>query len=120
MRLVLRKYYLYQYARLLLNAANEEQRAVRYKHFVRVITMMWQIQGQVEKNTVKALLKSLPLAYTWLEYDGIVFIPKTTNLIEGYISHLNTRLKTMRGLKSSANAELILNAIAYCLRNKSI
>lgn len=120
MKFVLRKYYLYQYAKLLLNAVSEEQKTSRLKHFRRVVEVMWPIQGQVEKNTVKALLKSLPLAYTWLEYDGIFLIPKTTNLIEGYISHLNTRLKTMRGLKSSANAELTLNGIIYCLRKKTI
>jgi hypothetical protein len=118
MRLVLRKYYLYKYAQLVLKATTDEQKTSRLKHFVRVVTVMYPVCGYVEKNIVKAFIKTLPLAFTWLEYDGIWNIPKTSNLVEGYISRLNARLKTTRGLKSSANAELLLNAIHYFLRPK--
>lgn len=116
MKIVLRKYYIYKYAQLVLKATTEKQRDERLKHFHRVTTIMWPVTGDVEKNTIKAFIKTLPLAFTWLDYDGIWDIPKTSNLVEGYISQLNTRLKTMRGLKSPANAELLLNAIHHFLR----
>lgn len=116
MKLVLRKYYIYKYAQLVLRATTTEQRDNRLKHLKRVVYTMWPVSGFVERNTVKAVIKTLPLAFTWLEYDGIWNVPKTSNLVEGYIGRINSRLKTMRGLKSSANAELVLNAIHYFLR----
>ena len=116
MRLVLRKFYVYKYAQLVLKSASNVQKETRLKHFLRVADIMWPVTGDIEKNTIKAFLKTLPLAFTWLEYDGIWNIPKTSNLVEGYISQMNARLKTTRGLKSPANAELLLNAIHYFLR----
>ena len=116
MKLVLRKYFVYKYAQLVLRATTVEQRDNRVKHFLRAANTMWPVSGDVEKNTIKAFIKTLPLAFTWLEYEGIWNIPKTSNLIEGYISRINSRLKTTRGLKSPANAELLLNAIHYFLR----
>lgn len=118
MKIVLRKYYLYKYAQLILKANTIEQFDGRLKHFKRVVTTMWPVNGDIEKNIIKAFLKTLPLAFTWLEYEGILDIPKTSNLVEGYISRLNCRLKTMRGLKSPANAELIINGIHHFLRTK--
>jgi len=118
MKIVLRKYYLYKYAQLVLKATTEEQKESRIRHFLRVVNIMWPVSGDIERNTVKSFLKTLSLAFTWLEYDGIWNIPKTSNLAEGYISRLNARLKTMRGLKSPANAGLLLNAIHYFLRPK--
>ena len=118
MKIVLRKYYLYKYAQLVLKATSIEQKNIRLNHFKRVVTIMWPVTGYIERNIVKAFIKTLPLAFTWLDYEGIWDIPKTSNLVEGYISRLNTRLKTMRGLKSSANAELLINAIHYYLRSK--
>lgn len=118
MKIVLRKYYIYKYAQLVLRATTIKQKDSRLKHFLRVVNIMWPVTGYIEKNIVKAFIKTLPLAFTWLEYEGIWSIPKTSNLVEGYISRLNTRLKTMRGLKSSANAELLINAIHYYLRPK--
>lgn len=115
-RLVLRKYYLYKYAQLVLKSQTLKQKEIRLAHFLRVVNIMWPIAGYVERNIVKAFLRTLPLAFTWLEYDGIWNIPKTSNPVEGYISRLNTRLKTTRGLKSPANAGLLLNAIHYFLR----
>lgn len=116
MKIMLRKYYIYKYAQLVLRATTAEQRDFRLKHFKRVVTTMWPVAGYVEKNIVKAFIKTLPLAFTWLEYEGIWDIPKTSNLVEGYISRINARLKTMRGLKSPANAGLLLDAIHYFLR----
>ena len=119
MKLMLRKYYIYKYAQLVLKSQTFEQRELRLKHFKRVIDTMWPAHGDIEKNTVKAFLKTLPPAFTWLTYEGVFSIPVTTNALESYISRLNTRLKTTRGLKSSANAELLLNAIHNFLNLKN-
>jgi transposase-like protein len=117
-KVVLRKYYCVKYAKLLLAATDEYQLTLRLKHFERVIFTMWPGSGDVELNTLKGFLRTLPWAFTFMEYQKLWNIPKTTNVLEGYISHLNTRLKTMRGLKSPANAGRILNAIHYFLRKK--
>ena len=79
---------------------------------------MWPASGEVEANAIKGFLKTLPLAFTFMAYRKFLDIPKTTNALEGYISRINARLKTMRGLKNPANAGRILNAIHYFLRSK--
>jgi hypothetical protein len=117
-RIVLRKYYWVKYAKLVLNSNDEYQLVLRLEHFKRVVFTMWQGGGDVEINAIKGFIKSLPLAFTFMGYERLWTIPKTTNVLEGYISHLNARLKTMRGLKSPANAGRILNAIHYFLRKK--
>lgn len=115
---VLRKFYCTRYAKLLLAANDEGLLTLRLKHFDRVISVMWPAYGEVEINAVKGFLNTLPLAFTFMDYGKFLDIPKTTNALEGYISHLNARLKTMRGLKNPANAGRILNAIHYFLRSK--
>jgi transposase-like protein len=117
-RIVLRKYYWVKYAKLVLASSDEIQLAVRVKHFQRVVFTMWQGGGDVELNAIRGFIRTLPLAFTFMDYQKLWDIPKTTNVLEGYISHLNARLKTMRGLKSPANAGRILNAIHYFLRKK--
>lgn len=114
MRKNLRKWYAYQYAKLLLASRTDEQEHLRRKHFERVVLRMWPIQGDGEKNTVKAFMRTLGKAYTYREHPHFN-IPTTTNAVEGYISRVRARLKTTRGLKSSANAELLLNAIHVSL-----
>lgn len=114
MRKNLRKWYVYQYAKLLLTAETDEEEMPRKKHFERVVLRMWPIQGDGEKNTIKAFIHSLPKAYTYRGHAHLM-IPTTTNAVEGYISRVRARLKTMRGLKSPANAELLLNAIHVSL-----
>jgi transposase-like protein len=115
---VLRKYYCVKYAKLLLNASDIFQLTLRLKHFERVVFTMWPGSGDVEFNSIKGFIRTLPLAFTFMDYQKFLTIPKTTNILEGYISHLNARLKTMRGLKSPTNAGRILNAIHYFLRKK--
>jgi len=115
---VLRKYYWVKYAKLLLNSNDEYQLVLRLKHLDRVVFTMWQGGGDVEINSIKGFIRTLPLTFTFMDYQKFWNIPKTTNVVEGYISHLNARLKTMRGLKSPANAGRILNAIHYFLRKK--
>ena len=117
-RIVLRKYYWVKYAKLVLNSNDERQLVLRLEHFKRVVFTMWTGGGDVELNAIKGFIRTLPLAFTFMDYQKLWNIPKTTNVIEGYISHLNARLKTMRGLKSPANAGRILNAIHYFLRKK--
>jgi transposase-like protein len=115
-RIVLRKHYWVKYAKLVLNSTDETQLELRVKHFQRVVFTMWPGSGDVDRNTIRGFIRTLPLAFTFMDYQKIWNIPKTTNVLEGYISHLNARLKTMRGLKSPANAGRILNAIHYFLR----
>lgn len=113
---VLRKYYWVKYAKLVLNSADNYQLELRLKHFDRVVFAMWLGGGDIELNSIKGFIRTLPIAFTFMQYQKFWNIPKTTNVLEGYISHLNTRLKTMRGLKSPANAGRVLNAIHYFLR----
>lgn len=115
---ILRKYYCNKYAKLLLAANDECQLELRLKHFDRVISVMWPASGEVEVNAIRGFLNTLPLAFTFMDCQQFLDIPKTTNALEGYISRINARLKTMRGLKSPANAGRILNAIHYFLRSK--
>lgn len=110
----LRKWYVYQYAKLLLHAANSRHEHMRRKHFERVVLRMWPIQGDGEKNTIRAFVRSLSKAYTYRAHPHLN-IPATTNAVEGYISRVRARIKTTRGLKSPANAELLLNAIHVSL-----
>ncbi len=116
MKINLRKYYLYKYCQLVLNSRTEEQKQFRLKHLKKTIELMWPPIAANEINTIRSFVRNLKNAFTFLEYQDIWNIPKTTNPIENYISELNTRLKTTRGLKSSANAELIINGIIYYLR----
>lgn len=117
-RVVLRKYYWVKYAKLVLKSRDDFQLVLRLEHFKRVVFTMWQGGGDVELNSVNGFIRTLSLAFTFMDYQKLWNIPKTTNVLEGYISHLNARLKTMRGLKSPANAGRILNAIHYFLRKK--
>ena len=112
-----RKWYIYAYAKLLLDARTYEQRRLRYQHLQRVVLSMWPVKGDGEKNVIKSLVRNLPKAFTFLTHQNSTSnIPVTTNLVEGYISRFNARLKTTRGLKSPANAELLLNGIHLLLR----
>jgi hypothetical protein len=117
-KMSLRKYYWVRYAKLVLNSSNTSQLTMRLKHFERVVFTVWSGGGDVELNAVNGFINTLPLAFTFMEYEKFWTIPKTTNIIEGYISRLNARLKTMRGLKNPDNAGRILNAIHYFLRKK--
>lgn len=51
-----------------------------------------------------------------LAYHQFVGVPRTTNLIEAYNSHLEARLKSLRGFQSFASARLWLNG--YILRRR--
>jgi transposase-like protein len=117
-RIILRKYYWVKYAKLVLNSNDEQQLILRLEQFKRVIFTMWTGGGDVELNAINGFIKTLPLAFTFMDYQKLWNIPKTTNVLEGYISRLNARLKTMRGFKNPANAGRILNAIHYFLRKK--
>lgn len=116
MKQTLRKYYIYKYAKLILDSRTEKQKKNRWKQFERVVLKMWCPQGDAEKNVIKAFIRSINNAFTFLTFEHLHTIPTTTNKVEGYISHLNARLKTMRGLKSPANAELLLNSIHWGLK----
>lgn len=117
-KIVLRKYYWVKYAKLVLDSSDEQQLVLRLEHFKRVVFSMWTGGGDVELNAINGFIRTLPLAFTFMDHQKLWSIPKTTNVLEGYISNLNARLKTMRGLKNPANAGRILNAIHYFLRKK--
>lgn len=116
----LRRYFLMKYAKLVLGAKNRCQLESRLRQLRRAAEIMWPLAGDVEKNTCRSFLKTLPAAFLWLDYDGIIAIPKTTNVLENYIGQLNARLKTMRGMKNLKHAELILNGIHHFLHPKFI
>lgn len=116
MKCNLRKYYIYKYAKLVLDSTTEKQKLFRLRHLNKTIKLMWPPHAANETNSIRVFIRNFKLAFTFLEYKNIWNIPKTTNRIEGYISHLNARLKTMRGLKNPANAELIIRGIIYYLR----
>ena len=112
-----RKWFIYSYARLLLGARDIKTREQRLKHWFKTITLMHQPHGQGEINTIKSFSRTINKAFTFLDHASEVSgIPVTTNIVEGYISRLNTRLKTTRGLKSPANAELLINGIHWYLK----
>jgi len=52
-------------------------------------------------------------------FDHILKCPRTNNLIEAYNSHLNARLKSIKGFKSFQTADLWLNAWMVRRRTKS-
>lgn len=114
----IRKYYIYKYTKLVLNSTKEKQKQARLKHFKKTIQLMWPPIAANEINSIRAFIKNLEPGFTFLEYQDIWKIPKTTNQIERYISYLNARLKTMRGLKNPANTELIINGTIYYLRRE--
>ena len=101
-KIVLRKYYCVKYAKLLLAANGERQLELRLKHFERLTFVMWPAWGDVELNAINGFIKTLPLAFTFMDYQKLWGIPKSTNVLEGYISNLNARLK---------------GSVAECLKN---
>lgn len=116
----LRRYFLMKYAKLVLDAKDRCQMESRLRQLRRVTEIMWPLTGDIKKNICRSFLKTLPAAFLWLDYDGIIVIPKTTNALENYIGQLNARLKTMRGMKNPKNAELVLNGIHHFLHPKFI
>jgi len=75
---------------------------LRLKHFERLTFVMWPAWGDVELNAINGFIKTLPLAFTFMDYQKLWGIPKSTNVLEGYISNLNARLK---------------GSVAECLKN---
>lgn len=73
----------------------------RYKHDPRCIGVLVDIQKRLPQLT----------AYMYQRH-----IPRTTNLIESYNSHLEGRLKTIKGFESFTHADTWLNA--YFLKRR--
>jgi len=74
-----------------------------------------------EWKVIKFLLKrwNLLMTHHKVRIDGKK-IPRDTNGVENVISYLNTRLKTMRGLKSAKSATAIINLIVVNFRFKPL
>jgi len=73
----------------------------RYKNDPRCLSVLADIQRRLPQLT----------AYMYQKH-----IPRTTNLIESYNSHLEGRLKTIKGFESFSHADAWLNA--YFLRRR--
>jgi len=77
------------------------------------------ITGSARKN----MLRQQIIMDIWskrkylFEYKNILNCPKDTNLIELFNSHLNARLKSIKGFKSLPSAEMFLNA--YMIRRRT-
>lgn len=74
---------------------------VRYKHESLCLSVLLDIQ------------KRLPQLTAYMKQQHI---PRTTNLIEGYNSHLEGRLKTIKGFESFKHADMWLNG--YFLKRR--
>ena len=70
-------------------------------------------QDETCRNILLDIQKRLPML---LAYTSLPQIPKTTNLIESYNSHLEGRLKTIKGFESFKHADAWLNA--YFIRRR--
>lgn len=85
-----------------------------------------QIKYIIEKHTKEhpirmAILKDIYQRREKLfNYTHVPHCPKNTNLIELYNSHLNARVKSMKGFKSFANAERWCNAYVLRRRTKNL
>ena len=76
----LRKYYIYKYAKLVLDSTSEEQKQFRLKHFTKTINLMWTPMASNEINVIKSFIRNLKNAFTFLEYQEVWDnISKTTN-----------------------------------------
>lgn len=103
---------LYQYCRLLLHASPDTF-PLRWKHLERLIVVNAFGINPIHHNVLKRFQKACRYAFAHFRDARI---PTTTNRLESYISHVNARLKTMRGFKKPENADRILAALHLSLR----
>lgn len=84
------------------------------KHFAYTVKRILKTY-RIEKylNIIKELHQRSEFITTYLRFNSC---PSTTNLIEGYNKHLETRLRKIDGFKSEVNAKLWLNAYIYYKR----
>jgi len=89
---------------------NEEQLKAVLRHF---------IISSAKKNILRqSIVMNIWQRRRYLfEYKNILNCPKDTNLIELFNSHLNARLKSIKGFKSLSTAEMFLNA--YMIRRRT-
>lgn len=69
------------------------------------------------ENVVRLINERKEDLFAYLEIEGC---PNSTNLIELYNSHLNGRLKTIKGFESFGSARMWLNAYLIRRRTKSL
>lgn len=79
-------------------------------------------EKHAKKNSMRiAILKDIYKRREKLfSYTKVPHCPKNTNLIELYNSHLNARVRSIKGFKSFANAERWCNAYIIRRRTKSL
>lgn len=101
-----------RYCRLLLRASPDTF-ALRWKHLERLIAVNAFGINPIHHNVLRRFQKACRYAFAHFRDARI---PTTTNRLESYISHVNARLKTMRGFKKPENADRILVALHLSLR----
>ena len=80
---------------------------------------LWCTYARNKDETLEAIILDIAKRYHELfAYDQIPHCPRTTNIIESYNSHLNGRLKTIKGFQSFPSAHRWLNAWMIRRRTK--
>ena len=80
---------------------------------------LWYTYARNNDPVLEAIILDIAKRYHELfAYDRIPHCPRTTNIIESYNSHLNGRLKTMKGFQTYRSAERWLNAWMIRRRTK--
>lgn len=99
--------------------------------FARTVTKAERMQKKLAEATALSPLAAQRVA-RWIVYHwelltvhhtvriGRKKIPRDTNAIENVLSYVNTRLKTMRRLRTTASAEAISNLIVVNYRTKPL
>jgi len=83
-----------------------------FNHYAQKIYFKHQT-NEIYKDILLDIQKRLPML---LAYNNLPNIPRTTNLIESFNSHLEGRLKTIKGFESFTNADAWLNG--YFVRRR--
>lgn len=80
---------------------------------------LWYTYGRNKDKAIEAIIIDIAERYHELfAYDRITHCPRTTNIIESYNSHLNGRLKTIKGFQSYSSAQRWLNGWIIRRRTK--
>lgn len=83
-----------------------------FNHYAQKVYLKHQ-SNEIYKDILLDIQKRLPML---LAYNRLPNVPRTTNLIESFNSHLEGRLKTIKGFKSFTNADNWLNG--YFVRRR--
>jgi len=81
--------------------------------------LLYVLENRTNNNEIlQSIIVDIAKKYNYLfAYENINHCPKTNNIIESFNSHLNGRLKTIKGFQSFKSAERWLNA--YLIRRRT-